>query len=87
MQITWYLILAHYGRGPVFARLPRSTGMPPAWSRAMTIKQPSNDELPATPPGDDQDDRDDPTSEPEQRAPGPDQMPVGAPRDEPDPEG
>ncbi len=53
----------------------------------MTIQQPPNDEIPTTPPDDDRDDRDDATAEPEQRAPGPDQMPVGAPRDEPDPEG
>lgn len=50
----------------------------------MTIQQPPNDEIPSTPPADD---RDDATSEPEQRAPAPDQRPVGAPRDEPDPEG
>ena len=49
----------------------------------MTIQQPPNDETPTTPPEDDRDD----TAAPEQRAPGADQMPVGAPRDEPDPEG
>ena len=50
----------------------------------MTIQQPPNDEIPTTPPDED---RDEATHEPEQRAPGPEQMPVGAPRDEPDPEG
>lgn len=50
----------------------------------MTIQQPPDDEIPTTPP---EDDRDGATGEPEQRAPGPDQRPVGAPRDEPDPEG
>lgn len=49
----------------------------------MTIQQPPNDEIPTTPPDDDRD----ATVEPEQRAPGADQRPVGAPRDEPDPEG
>jgi hypothetical protein len=48
----------------------------------MTIQQPPNAEI-----SDDQDDRDEATADPEQRAPGPDRMPVGAPRDEPDPEG
>ena len=50
----------------------------------MTIQQPPDNEIPANPPDDD---RDDPTAEPEQRAPGEDQRPMGAPRDEPDPEG
>ena len=50
----------------------------------MTIQQPPTEEIPTTPP---EDDRDNVTDEPEQQAPGPDQMPVGAPRDEPDPEG
>jgi len=50
----------------------------------MTIQQPPENEIPATPP---REDREDQTGEPEQRAPGPDQPPVGAPRDEPDPEG
>lgn len=51
----------------------------------MTIQQPPNDEIPITPPDEDRDERE-PTGEPEQRAPGPDQHPVGAPRDEPDPQ-
>lgn len=50
----------------------------------MTIQPPPDDEIPTTPTDDD---RDDAATEPEQRAPGPDQRPVGAPRDEPDPEG
>lgn len=53
----------------------------------MTIQQPPNDEIPAAPSDDEHDDRDDATAEREQRAPGPDHLPVGAPRDEPDPEG
>lgn len=59
-------------------------GTPAALPTGMTIQQPPNDEIPTTPP---EDDRDDATAEPEQRAPGPDQMPVGAPRDEPDSDG
>lgn len=51
----------------------------------MTIQQPPNDETPTIPPNSEEDDRD-ATGEPEQRAPGPDQRPVGAPRDEPDPQ-
>lgn len=51
----------------------------------MTIQQPPDDEIP-TPPDEERDDRES-TGEPEQRAPGADQLPVGAPRDEPDPEG
>jgi len=58
--------------------------------RAMTIQTPPNDETPTLPDTD-------PTpipaptpidapQEPEQRAPGADLPPVGAPRDEPDPE-
>jgi hypothetical protein len=56
----------------------------------MTIQTPPNDETPTLPDTD-------PTpipaptpidtpSDPEQRAPGADQPPLGAPRDEPDPE-
>jgi len=58
--------------------------------RAMTIQTPPNDETPTLPDTD-------PTptpaptpidtpQDPEQRAPGADLPPVGAPRDEPDPE-
>lgn len=50
----------------------------------MTIQQPPDNEIPTTPPDDD---REGTTTEPAQHAPGPDQLPVGAPRDEPDPEG
>lgn len=50
----------------------------------MTIQGPPNDELPPTTPNEEP--RDAPTDEPEQRAPGVDQPPMGAPRDEPDPE-
>jgi hypothetical protein len=51
----------------------------------MTIQGPPNDEIP--PPTTPQEDpRDAPTDEPEQRAPGVDHPPMGAPRDEPDPE-
>ncbi len=52
----------------------------------MTIQQPPNDEIPS-PPADDDDDEPMPIDmpdEPVQRAPGADQLPVGAPRDEPD---
>jgi len=58
--------------------------MPGALSGGMTIQPPPDDEIPTTPPDDG---RDDATAEPEQRAPGADQPPMGAPRDEPDPEG
>jgi hypothetical protein len=52
----------------------------------MTI-QPPNDETPPTTPIDTPDDTPvDQPSEPEQRAPGQDQPPMGAPRDEPDPD-
>lgn len=51
----------------------------------MTIQPPPDDEIPATPHDDEPDDRET-TGEPEQRAPGADQLPVGAPRDEPDPQ-
>lgn len=56
---------------------------------AMTIQQPPNDEMPPDQPIDDPNDDapGDGTGSPEQRAPGADQAPVGAPRDEPDPEG
>jgi hypothetical protein len=54
---------------------------------AMTIQQPPNDEMPPPVP------ETGPTpvpidtpDEPEQRAPGADHPPMGAPRDEPDPE-
>ena len=49
----------------------------------MTIQQPPNDETPPTTPP--QDPNQTPV-EPEQRAPGEDQPPMGAPRDEPDPD-
>jgi hypothetical protein len=54
----------------------------------MTIQQPPNDELPPTTPGDEQPDEVpiDSPQEPEQRAPGADEPPLGAPRDEPDPD-
>lgn len=51
----------------------------------MTIQQPPNDEMPPTTPDTDPMPIDDP-AEPEQRAPGADQPPMGAPRDEPDPD-
>jgi hypothetical protein len=51
----------------------------------MTIQQPPNDEMPPTTPDTDPVPIDDP-AEPEQRAPGADQPPMGAPRDEPDPD-
>ena len=52
----------------------------------MTI-QPPNDETPPTTPIDTPDDAPtEPPAEPEQRAPGQDQPPMGAPRDEPDPD-
>jgi hypothetical protein len=54
----------------------------------MTIQQPPNDDLPPTAPGDEQpnDAPIDTPQEPEQRAPGADAPPLGAPRDEPDPD-
>ncbi|MDQ3689930.1 MAG: hypothetical protein M3406_07860 [Chloroflexota bacterium] len=59
--------------------------MRPASRADMSIQQPPNDEIPPTPPQDE----DEPPpvetpDEPAQRAPGADQSPVGAPRDEPD---
>ena len=56
----------------------------------MTIQTPPNDDTP-TLPDTDPTPIPEPTpidtpSDPEQRAPGADQLPVGAPRDEPDPE-
>jgi len=55
-------------------------------SRSMTIQPPPDDELPPSPPPQDPNETpiDIPT-EPGQRAPGADQPPMGAPRDEPDP--
>jgi len=52
----------------------------------MTIQQPPNDEIPPAPTDDDEPRPIDTPDEPEQRAPGADQSPVGAPRDEPDPD-
>lgn len=53
----------------------------------MTIQQPPSDEGPPTVPVDEPNDNPiDTPPEPEQRAPGTDQPPVGAPRDEPDPD-
>jgi hypothetical protein len=56
----------------------------------MTIQPPPNDEIPPTTPGEPTDTPADTPidtpQEPEQRAPGEEQLPVGAPRDEPDPE-
>lgn len=52
----------------------------------MTIQGPPNDETPPSGPPDDGHD-DARTDPPEQRAPGPESSPVGAPRDEPDPQG
>jgi hypothetical protein len=53
----------------------------------MTIQQPPNDELPPTTPDDEQPEVPiDTPQEPEQRAPGADEPPLGAPRDEPDPD-
>ena len=51
----------------------------------MTIQQPPNDEIPPTTPENEEETPIDTPAEPEQRAPGADQSPVGAPRDEPDP--
>jgi hypothetical protein len=53
----------------------------------MTIQPPPNDETPpTTPPQDPNETPIDIPTEPEQRAPGEDQPPMGAPRDEPDPD-
>ena len=53
----------------------------------MTIQQPPDDEMPPTTPIDTPDETPvDTPDEPEQRAPGQDQPPMGAPRDEPDPD-
>lgn len=52
----------------------------------MTIQQPPNDEIPPTTPEEPTDTPIDNPREPEQRAPGEEQLPMGAPRDEPDPE-
>jgi len=51
----------------------------------MTIQQPPNDETPPTIPIDDPETPIDTPPEPAQRAPGEDELPMGAPRDEPDP--
>ena len=55
--------------------------------RGMTIQQPPNDEIPPETPGIEPPDPTpiDTPQEPEQRAPGEEQLPIGAPRDEPDP--
>lgn len=58
----------------------------------MTIQHPPNDENPPPLPDTDPTPMPAPTpidtpADPEQRAPGADQPPLGAPRDEPDPEG
>lgn len=52
----------------------------------MTIQQPPGDELPPVPDSDPEPTPIDRPEEPEQRAPGQDQPPMGAPRDEPDPQ-
>ena len=54
----------------------------------MTIQPPPNDEIPLPTPIDPIPDATpiDTPQEPEQRAPGEEQPPLGAPRDEPDPE-
>ncbi len=49
----------------------------------MTIQGPPNDETPPPAPNDTPDTA---TGEPEQRAPGMNEPPMGAPRDEPDPD-
>jgi hypothetical protein len=60
--------------------------MPAASMTLMTIQQPPNDEMPSIPPTDEPEPTPiDTPNEPEQRAPGEEQIPVGAPRDEPDP--
>lgn len=70
--------------GPASALAARG-GTRGAWGGRMTIQGPPNEEMPPTVP--DEQPRDAPTDEPEQRAPGVDHPPMGAPRDEPDPEG
>ena len=50
----------------------------------MTIQPPPNDEILPPPAEEDEPRPIDTPDEPEQRAPGADQPPVGAPRDEPD---
>jgi len=51
----------------------------------MSIQPPPNDEIPSLPPEDDDEPQPiDTPQEPEQRAPGENQPPMGAPRDEPD---
>ena len=53
----------------------------------MTIQHPPNDEIPSPTPQPETDETPiDTPREPEQRAPGEDQLPMGAPKDEPDPE-
>ena len=52
----------------------------------MTIQQPPGDEMPPMPDSDPEPTPIDTPDEPEQRAPGQDHPPMGAPRDEPDPE-
>ena len=53
----------------------------------MTIQQPPDDEMPPKTPIDTPDETPiDTPDEPQQRAPGQDQPPMGAPRDEPDPD-
>ena len=53
----------------------------------MTIQQPPNDEIPRQVPEPEPEPTPiDTPAEPEQRAPGADQPPLGTPRDEPDPE-
>jgi hypothetical protein len=51
----------------------------------MTILPPPNDETPPTIPEEEPPTPIDTPDEPEQRAPGANQPPLGAPRDEPDP--
>ncbi|HWM21710.1 MAG TPA: hypothetical protein VNO51_18605, partial [Ilumatobacteraceae bacterium] len=53
----------------------------------MTIQNPPNDDTPPAIPVDEPDETPiDTPAEPEQRAPGADQPPIGAPSDEPDPD-
>jgi hypothetical protein len=53
----------------------------------MSIQHPPNDEMPPTTPSEEPDPMPiDTPQEPEQRAPGEEQLPMGAPRDEPDPD-
>ena len=51
---------------------------------SMTIQQPPNDEIPPQQPDEDEPRPIDTPDGPEQHAPGAEQAPVGAPRDEPD---